>query len=139
MDPGNLNKLSDYSALRTQFNFRIQSTKNLIEQSEIVLNYQEKIFSLDYSNFTELISQYSSLEGSELEKIKADFFETEVLMTRVKSLLEFMKKIHCRAKDKLEFKNLHVSEHDCRNEVTEIKRISSNCLKQQRLLSSAQI
>ncbi|GFV75598.1 hypothetical protein TNCV_2240471 [Trichonephila clavipes] len=32
-----------------------------------------------------------------------------------------MKKIQRQAKDKLEFINLYVSEHDCRNEVTEIK------------------
>ncbi|GFV75620.1 hypothetical protein TNCV_2240691 [Trichonephila clavipes] len=121
MDPGNLNKLPEYSELRTQWNFRIQSAGKVIEQGYIVLNHQEKIFSFLHSIFDELVSQYSSFEGSELEKITADFHETEALMKKVKSLLESMKKIQSETKDKLEFINLHVSEHDCRNEVTEIK------------------
>ncbi|GFV75646.1 hypothetical protein TNCV_2240951 [Trichonephila clavipes] len=42
-------------------------------------------------------------------------------MNKVKGLLESMKKIQRQAMDKLEFINLHVSKHDCRNKVTEIK------------------
>ncbi|GFX87212.1 hypothetical protein TNCV_466461, partial [Trichonephila clavipes] len=47
-----------------------------------VLNQQEKIFMLVISSFNELVSQYSSLEESELERIRADFRETEKLMTK---------------------------------------------------------
>ncbi|GFV75639.1 hypothetical protein TNCV_2240881 [Trichonephila clavipes] len=120
MDSGNLNTLSDYSELRTQWNLKIQSAVTLIEQGETMSNRHERIFSLVHLNFNELVSRYSSLEGSELEKIRADFDETEVLMKKVKSVLESMKKIQSETKDKLEFINLHVSEHDCRKEVTEI-------------------
>ncbi|GFV75657.1 hypothetical protein TNCV_2241061 [Trichonephila clavipes] len=106
MDSGNLNALSDYSELRTQWNLKIQSAETLIEQGENMSNRHERIFSLVHSNFNELVSQYSSLEGSELEKIKPDFDETEVLMNKVKRVLESMEKIQSETKDKLEFINL---------------------------------
>ncbi|GFX93278.1 hypothetical protein TNCV_4761571 [Trichonephila clavipes] len=121
MDPGNLNTLPDYSELRTQWNLKIQSSVSIIEAGEIMFKRQQKIFSLLHAIFIEQVSQYSSLEGNELEKIKADFDETEVLMHKLKVSLESMKKIQRQAKDKLEFINLHVSKHDCQNEVTEIK------------------
>ncbi|GFV75622.1 hypothetical protein TNCV_2240711 [Trichonephila clavipes] len=120
MDSGHLNTLSNYSELRTQWNLKIRSAVTLIEQGETMSNEHENIFSFLHMNFNELVSRYSSLEGSELEKIRADFDETEALMKKVKSVLESMKKIQSETKDKLEFINLHVFEHDCRKEVTEI-------------------
>ncbi|GFX93261.1 hypothetical protein TNCV_4761401 [Trichonephila clavipes] len=121
MNPGNLNTLPDYSELRTQWNLKIQSSVSIIKAGEIIFKRQQKVFSILHAIVNEFVSQYSSLEGNELEKIKADLDETEVLMHKVKASLESMKKIQRQAKDKLKFINLHASKYDCQNEVTEIK------------------
>ncbi|GFX93290.1 hypothetical protein TNCV_4761691 [Trichonephila clavipes] len=120
MDPGNINTIPDYSDIRTELRLGIQSSEDINEIGEIVLNWQERIFSLVNSNFTEIFSQYSSLEGSELERIRADFQEIEVMVTEVKRLVESGKKVQGEAKDKLESMTLDVSKDDFQNEVTEI-------------------
>ncbi|GFR07495.1 hypothetical protein TNCT_632001 [Trichonephila clavata] len=51
--------------------------------------------------------------------MRDDFQETQVLMAKVTSLMESMKKDQGQAKDKLEFIASYLSEHDCQSEVRE--------------------
>ncbi|GFQ85798.1 hypothetical protein TNCT_36541 [Trichonephila clavata] len=119
MDAGNTNAIPDYSALRILFTSNIRYIKDIVEQCENVLNRQESILSFVTSTFTRLVSQEVTLEGSELKKIRDDFEETRVQMAKVTSLLESMKVIQGQVKDKQGFISSHISEHDCRSEVSE--------------------
>ncbi|GFV75571.1 hypothetical protein TNCV_2240201 [Trichonephila clavipes] len=123
MHPGNVNTIPDHSDLITQWSLNIQTAGEIIEQSETMLTLLERMFSLVHSSFNEIVLQYFSLEESELERIRAGFHEAEILVTKVKILLESMKEIQSEARDKVEFITLHVSEHDCQNEVIEIKNL----------------
>ncbi|GFX93221.1 hypothetical protein TNCV_4761001 [Trichonephila clavipes] len=121
MDPGNLNSFPDYSELRTQLSLKIQTVGEIVERCETMLTRQERIFSLLHSSINELVSQCSYLEDSELERIRVDFHEAKMLVTKVKSLMESMKEIQSQARAKVEFISLHVSEQNCQNEVMEMK------------------
>ncbi|GFY46095.1 hypothetical protein TNIN_287031 [Trichonephila inaurata madagascariensis] len=118
MDPCNINTIPDTSDIITQLSLRIQTIEDMVSLCSTMFTRQERMFSLLISSFTELVLHYS-LEGSELETLRRDLQETELLMTMVGNLVEFVKVMQGHAKAKLEF----ITSHDCRNESTDIKNI----------------
>ncbi|GFY66439.1 hypothetical protein TNIN_237891 [Trichonephila inaurata madagascariensis] len=134
MDPGNTNTIPDYPDLRTELRLKIRSAEAITEQGEILLNLQERLYSLLNSDFNEIVSHCPLLEGSQTERIKAAFHETEMLVTQVKEIVKSGKKIQDVAKKKLELISLHVSEHDRQNEVTEIKDLLTEFVKMSSLI-----
>ncbi|GFR07497.1 hypothetical protein TNCT_632011 [Trichonephila clavata] len=118
---GNLNDILPCPVALYKHNFKFKSAKRHAEPilRPAKLTISTKNTKKCDSSFTELVSREVTLQGSELEKMRDDFQETQVLMAKVTSLMESMKKDQGQAKDKLEFIASYLSEHDCQSEVRE--------------------